>query len=141
MDIRYAAEAELDSEKKPTIHWRPVWEREAKETSRVETSRVVVGFVDRGFRIEYGVATAGMGSQQGDLRDEFAFLQQRDLLESISLDWDRSGFLTAGSLATRCCCQCRRWSSFVGRMGILLPICNGTRVLRIRLLQQRRTKL
>lgn len=99
------------------------------------------GIVERGFRIECGVATAGMGSQQGDLRNEFAFLQQRYLLKSISLIWSPSGFLTAGSSVTRCCFQWSRWNSFVGRMRISPPICSGTRALQIRLPLQRRTEL
>ncbi|KAK8821257.1 hypothetical protein WA538_005884 [Blastocystis sp. DL] len=41
VDLRYAPEAEVDSERKLTIHWRPVWERRTEASATEETSRMV----------------------------------------------------------------------------------------------------
>lgn len=74
-------------------------EKDGSECDRGDESRGC-GIGERGFRIECGVATAGMGPQPGDLRDEHALRQQRDVFESISSHENSIGLLTTESSAT-----------------------------------------
>lgn len=73
-------------------------EKDGSECDRGDESRGC-GIGERGFRIECGVATAGMGPQPGDLRDEHALRQQRDVFESISSHENSIGLLTTESVS------------------------------------------
>ena len=58
-----------------------------------------------GCLVECGLATPGMGPQQGNLRTQFALRSKRDLFESISSIRSLIRSFTPGSSATRYCFQ------------------------------------